>query len=229
MTTPARFWHRYAAWTLDAVPIALVAAPFVAGRVAAAAQALDRDLLSLMTVFYRQLDAALGGQAVASPQSLFGLASDAALRHAIDAVQADLMRLAAPPVLAFALIGVVYHVGFECSRRRATPGKRALGLRVTGPDGRGPSPGRALARYTAGALSWLTLNLGHALAAVPPQRRALHDRLAGTHVVAESEHVLPTWARGWLIAQAAVAVVATAVLAWHWMGLVQTALLQALG
>jgi hypothetical protein len=40
-----------------------------------------------------------------------------------------------------------------------------------------------LLRHAAGSLSWLTLNLGHLLAALPPHKRALHDWIAGARVV----------------------------------------------
>lgn len=227
MTAPARFWHRYAAWSLDAALIALVATPFVAGRVRAAAQALDRDLLALLTGFYRQLDAALGDGTVLPAQALLALADDAAIRHGIATVQSDLLRMAWPPLVAFVLIGTVYHVASEGSRRRASPGKRALGLQVVDASGDGLSLGRALGRHAAGALSWLTLNIGHLMAAAPPRYRSLHDRIAGTQVVAERG--IPAWARGWLVLQALAALAGVVALAAHWAGLTQTALERALG
>ena len=229
MTAPARFWHRYAAWSLDAALIALVATPFVAGRVHAAAQAVDRDLLALLTGFYRQLDAALGDGAMLPAQALLALADDSTIRHGIATVQSDLLHLAWPPLLAFALLGAVYHVVCESSRRRASPGKRALGLQVERLDGAALSPGRAAARHAAAALSWLSLNIGHAMALAPPKRQALHDRVSHTRVVMDADRPLPTWARGWLAAQALAALVGTVALAAHWAGLMQTALEQALG
>jgi len=38
-------------------------------------------------------------------------------------------------------------------------------------------------REAASLLSWLTLNLGHALALAAPRRQALHDRIAGTRIL----------------------------------------------
>ena len=71
---------------------------------------------------------------------------------------------------------------------------------------------RAAQRHLAGALSWLTLNVGHLLAAIPPRRRSLHDRIAGTQVVqAANAGPLPAWARAWL---ALLALAAVAALAW---------------
>ena len=64
-----------------------------------------------------------------------------------------------------------------------TPGKRLLGLTVHGPDGRaGLSVGRALLRLAGYALSTLPLGAGFWMA-LGPERRALHDRMAGTTVL----------------------------------------------
>jgi uncharacterized RDD family membrane protein YckC len=62
---------------------------------------------------------------------------------------------------------------------------------------------QSIVRHVASALSWLTLNLGHALAAIPPQKRALHDYLSGTRVTmsADVSQRLPGWARAWLCFQ----------------------------
>src|SRR5690606_33742877 len=56
-------------------------------------------------------------------------------------------------------------------------------------------------RHAAGALSWLTLNIGHALVLLRPDRRALHDLVSGTAVVqdeADPRAKLPPLARAWL-------------------------------
>ncbi|MND00767.1 hypothetical protein D3C83_194950 [compost metagenome] len=46
------------------------------------------------------------------------------------------------------------------------------------------------------------LNLGHALAGWRHDRRALHDLIAGTQVLADGP--MPRWARAWLQLQALV-------------------------
>ena len=66
---------------------------------------------------------------------------------------------------------------------RATPGKRMLGLAVTGGDGRLVSADRALARVILKPVSILTLGLGFALAGVTRRKQALHDLLADCAVV----------------------------------------------
>jgi hypothetical protein len=54
-------------------------------------------------------------------------------------------------------------------------------------------------RHAAGALSWLLLNLGHAIAGWRADHRALHDLLAGAQLRARGP--LPRWARAFLLAQ----------------------------
>ncbi len=64
----------------------------------------------------------------------------------------------------------------------ATPGKKLLGLRVEGADGRFPiGPGRAGVRLLGYAASFLLLGLGFVLIALAGE--GLHDRIAGTRVV----------------------------------------------
>jgi uncharacterized RDD family membrane protein YckC len=66
----------------------------------------------------------------------------------------------------------------------ATLGKRLAGLRVVGPDGRWPTPGQSAARSAWAIASIGLLGLGLLPALLAPSRRALHDLLAGTRVVA---------------------------------------------
>ncbi len=66
----------------------------------------------------------------------------------------------------------------------ATIGKWILGLRIV--DHRGRSPiglSRAFLRLAAYSVSSVTLGMGHLLIILRPDRRALHDVLAGTWVV----------------------------------------------
>ena len=77
----------------------------------------------------------------------------------------------------------LYCAAFESSERQATPGKLALGLKVTGLDGGRISFARATGRYFAEILSGLTLGIGYAVVAFSRRRQALHDMVAGTVVV----------------------------------------------
>ena len=66
----------------------------------------------------------------------------------------------------------------------ATPGKKALGLRLLRADGSKLSKGRIVGRYFAEWLSSLTLLIGYLMAAFDKeQRRALHDRVCDTRVI----------------------------------------------
>ena len=92
----------------------------------------------------------------------------------------------------------------------ATLGKRALGLAVAEAQGRRLKGGHALLRFLAAAVSWLTLNIGHALAALPPYL-ALHDRISETRVLRRAASKrLPAWAKAWLLAQLLATVAACA-------------------
>jgi uncharacterized RDD family membrane protein YckC len=83
----------------------------------------------------------------------------------------------------FSLVfGISYYCFFWTSYG-ATPGKMVLGLKVITPDGGPISLGRALGRYFSVILSSITLLIGFMMAGWDPEKRALHDRLAGTRVI----------------------------------------------
>jgi len=64
-----------------------------------------------------------------------------------------------------------------------SPGKRLMGLRVVGPDGGHPSLIRAFVRWTTMAILGIPLGLTWWPVLLRQDRRAIHDRLAGTRVV----------------------------------------------
>lgn len=197
--TAAGFWRRYAAWSLDAAPLSILSLLLCWPWAAPAARALARDYLAMLDAAGRSL-----GQALADGTPLSALVAqwlaDPALRAAIDAVSQSLWALLWPPLLVFVLLGAGWHALFEAGPRQATPGQCLFGLRVVDAAGARIDRGRALLRHAAGALSWLTLNIGHALVLLRPDRRALHDLLSGTAVVqdADPRAKLPPLARAWL-------------------------------
>jgi uncharacterized RDD family membrane protein YckC len=65
----------------------------------------------------------------------------------------------------------------------ATPGKMVLKLKVITPDGGGISWGRAIGRHCGKWLSAFLLMIGFIMAGFDPEKRALHDYLAGTRVI----------------------------------------------
>jgi uncharacterized RDD family membrane protein YckC len=195
---PAGFWQRYAAWSLDAAIVGIPAIALAWSRTHSALREVPRAFDALAA---RMAALMIDGlRSTQEPLSMMlGWLHAGALYTESLALQAALWHALQPGLTAFVLFAAIYWVAFERSAWRATPGKRALGLVVTDIEQQPLSLRRALARHVAGAASWLTLNLGHALAAVPPQKRALHDHLAGTRVLqVEGEPRLPAWARGWL-------------------------------
>lgn len=79
-------------------------------------------------------------------------------------------------------LGFLYFTAFN-GARGATPGKQALGLRIVREDGSPLGYGRAFLRHAAELISALTLGAGYLMVAFQPEKRALHDLLAGTRVV----------------------------------------------
>ncbi|WP_165967432.1 RDD family protein [Luteimonas aestuarii] len=208
---PAGLPRRYAAWSLDATIIALVALALCAGPVAEGWRRGSEALSSLADAMATMMLQAM--QAGMSPLALLrAWTADPVLHAAAARLASAIATTTWPPLLAFALLSGAYFVAFEASRWQATPGKRVLGLRVVDACGGRLRLPRVAWRHAAGALSWLSLNIGHAMAALPPQRRALHDAIAQARVVqvAGDEAPLPAWAKAWLALQALLAVAAFA-------------------
>jgi uncharacterized RDD family membrane protein YckC len=82
-----------------------------------------------------------------------------------------------------AAIAWAYFALMESSPLGATVGKLALGLYVTDSRGDPISFARASARYWLKIVSTLILMLGWLMAALTPQKQALHDVIAGTLVL----------------------------------------------
>ena len=192
---PAGFWRRAAAWSLDWLMLSPMALLLVRTPLATANAALSNLLGALQ-------DWLLEHAMLAPHVSVFGLAHQAAqdpdLHQSLTDGSATLQWALASASLRAAAVAVPWFVGFEASAWAATPGKRLLGLRVADMAGRRPSLARAVARFAAGSLSWLTLNLGHALAGWRRDHRALHDLVAGTQV--RGRGPTPRWARAFVFA-----------------------------
>jgi uncharacterized RDD family membrane protein YckC len=95
--------------------------------------------------------------------------------------QATMTKMGTMTLLNVA-IGVIYQAVF-LHWRGQTPGKMALGIKVVTPEGRSLSWGKAIGRPFAEFLSGCTLMIGYLIAIWDPEKRALHDRLAGTRVI----------------------------------------------
>ncbi|QCO68641.1 RDD family protein [Luteimonas yindakuii] len=220
---PASLLQRWTAWSLDAALVAVVTLALVATSLAARLGALDAAFATLLDAMLQPLLSALPG--VPSPAQLLG---DPAVLTATSRFADALGHALLLPLVTFALLSWLYATAFECARG-ATPGKRVLRLRVISTDDGAPASCRHHAlRQAAGLLSWLSLNLGHLMAAMPPRHQALHDRIAGMRVVTDMD-ALPRWTAAWLWLQAALACLALAVLMIALQARVDAALLRALG
>lgn len=94
-----------------------------------------------------------------------------------------------PYVIALLAMTLLYHVFFH-GRFGQTPGKMLLKLRVVKPGGEPITYLNALGRFCASHLidrvpliGWIISIVGHIMAGVDSEKRALHDRLAGTRVI----------------------------------------------
>jgi len=205
---PAGLWQRSVAWSLDAVLLAVPALLLAGSRRGDWTHVVERTEAVLEHMASAMARAIIEG--VPLPGLAIELLADGELRSLAGALQTAVWQWAWPPVLVFVLAGAVYHVAFECSPGQGSPGKRLLGLAVCDRQGRRLRPARALGRHFAGGLSWLSLNLGHAMAAIPPEHLALHDQLSSTRVLAPAGRRLPAWGWAWLLLLALIVVAATA-------------------
>ena len=205
---PAGVLERYVAWSLDAACLLPLLALLGGAHIQHAMTAAYAAIASIQLALPRLMQGLL-----ADPQPTMQMAqawlSDPAMADAVGRLQAALGDILLTPMILYALLAMLWSVGFESSRWQATPGKRALGLVVADTNGRRLKTGHALQRYLASSLSWLSLNIGHAMAALPPRHLALHDRISDTRVLRgrASKH-LPPWAWLWLGLQVAAALVA---------------------
>lgn len=202
-TRPANLKERYVAWSLDAACLLPLLFLLASSRVQHAMGSASAAFHALQQALPRLMEGML-----ANPQPTTQMAqawlADPVMADAVGRLQGAVGDLLLTPLVLYALLALVWSVGFESSRWQTTPGKRALGLVVVSTDGKKITTGHALQRFLASSLSWLSLNIGHAMAAIPPKHLTLHDRLSDTRIVREhGDASLPAWAWGWLILQGA--------------------------
>jgi len=90
------------------------------------------------------------------------------------------------PILPLALFLLMVKGSYFCvftALGGQTVGKMATGIRVVAENDRDVEPTRALQRTLAALASFATVGIGFAPVLFSGDRRALHDRLAGTRVV----------------------------------------------
>lgn len=104
---------------------------------------------------------------------------------ALSALMPPLMMLLLVLVWVASIVGPwLYTALFESSVMQATPGKKAIGLKVTDLQGNRISFGRATGRYFAEWITGMTFFVGYVMVAFTQKRQSLHDMIAGTVVVA---------------------------------------------
>lgn len=81
------------------------------------------------------------------------------------------------------IVGWLYFALQESSAAQATPGKRALGIKVTDSRGNRVSFGRATGRHFGQFLSAIILGIGYIMAGFTQKKQALHDIMADCLVV----------------------------------------------
>ena len=172
--SPAGFWKRYAAYFIDWLLISV---------------ASNLLLTPVSLLYLPRLESLLPSARQMPPLELLLL-----LWHQF------LWPLTLWSMAVWVLLAFPYFAILECSKARGSLGKQALGIVVADQRGRAISFGQASLRFFMTAFSWLTLNLGHALAAWRRDKRALHDLLAGTTVLnRDPEHPeMPLWAK-WMV------------------------------
>jgi uncharacterized RDD family membrane protein YckC len=95
----------------------------------------------------------------------------------------DWRALPLVPFIAFlVLVKLAYFAAFTALGGQ-TIGKMAAGIRVVADDQLIMDPARAIKRTLTSAVSLASLGLGLIPALIGPDRRALHDRVAHTHVI----------------------------------------------
>lgn len=119
--------------------------------------------------------------------SLSGLKSFSEFENMEDAEQLAIIMAAigAYSTLIFISIAVnwLYYALFESSERQATPGKMALGIKVTNLQGNRISFLNATGRYFGKIISGLLFGFGYIMILFTEKKQGLHDLMAGTLVV----------------------------------------------
>lgn len=91
-----------------------------------------------------------------------------------------------PITYVLLVIGFAYYAFFESSKWQATPGKMAVGIRVTDVDGNRLGIGRAAGRNAVrlvNAFTFLVPMVFYVTSAFTQRKQGVHDLLAGTYVV----------------------------------------------
>lgn len=155
------------------------------------------------------IDGLLIGLVMGALQVVVGLGAVGSLAGTRDAGAA--LPAVIGSILLFSALAFVgqwlYFALFECSAMQATPGKRALDLKVVDELGQRIGFGRATGRYFGKIISGAIFYVGFLMAGFTERKQALHDLMAATLVVFRevqpgqpmptTRPPMPWW--GWLV------------------------------
>jgi uncharacterized RDD family membrane protein YckC len=151
----AGFWRRFVAWFLDMVLLLIILAPI---------------------------------RYIFMPASIRKVFSAEYMQHKhtedmppIPSI-GDLITLSVLIVLMY-LITYLYYALWESSQQQGTPGKLALGIKVTDVHGQRLSFWRASARFINRYITNATLLVGYMMAGWTSHKQALHDKLGNCLVI----------------------------------------------
>ncbi len=88
-------------------------------------------------------------------------------------------------VLFTLVLNWLYYALQESGPAQATLGKRAMGVRIIGPEGQRISFANATGRYFGKIISGLILLIGFIMAGWDSRKQALHDKMANTFAIKE--------------------------------------------
>jgi uncharacterized RDD family membrane protein YckC len=132
------------------------------------------------------LPATVIGFSTGAPAALAHFSAQLKAGVALEMAAAEYAQAMHPAALLALLAGFIYYALFEQSRWQATPGKRALGLRVTDLHGQQITLGRSLLRNAvrlANVVTSLIPLICYLAVAWTARRQGLHDLLAKTLVL----------------------------------------------
>lgn len=153
--TDAGFWKRLAAYIVDAL------------------------VLWVPNVLLTNLMGAREAEAIYDKARLAAGEDPQLMLQALDAY----FHALGPAILAQTILAWLYFAFCESSKWQATPGKLALGIRVTDLHGARISFVRATGRYFAKFISAFALCIGFLMVAWTQRKQGLHDMIAQTLVV----------------------------------------------
>lgn len=84
---------------------------------------------------------------------------------------------------AASLFAPIAYNAYFVAKSGATPGKKAMGLKVVRANGKNVTTGQAWGRAFADLLSQMTMYVGYLLIIFDDEKRSLHDHVCGTRVI----------------------------------------------